>query len=1055
MNRTLRPSLLHVAASLGGAAAVVVMLMLVLLAASPVARAQTATPAATRTTATYKVKVGDSWSSVAASIGVSVATLQAANPGSMRANEWLIVGEMLVIPGAASAAPARSTPAQTPTQTPAQMQTPTQTQTTTGTVTYVVGAGESWNSIAQKFGVPAKVLQAANPDAVREDLVLLRGAALVIPAPGTSAAQAAAAVATATPLPTATATPEPTATPTTVPTTVPTETPTETPSATATTASTEEATEAAAAPVEATPAAATTEIVTATTTATEPAADAAAIAAVAEATPPPCPVVFAAFPELLADLINSPFGGIEGTLAYLRECNSLDEAGVETGDWTGDGADDLVVVLVDPKSDAANPQTDLLIFNSNGEKYDLAYRARAAGQVSILAAADINADDKPDVAWVDTTCGASTCFDTVNVRSWDGSTWRDWTNKTITMAYADIALEDARDTAQGQEIQLKGGDYGSVGAGPQRVRTEIWGSTDGAPYTLIEKVYDRSQCLYHKVLDANEALQRYQEIGLVQAREMYTEAVTNKNLTQCGQRDNEMEELRSFSLFRLALISAYEGQPDGAVENISQLQQAYPDAVFTKLGQAWLSGYQSSGDIATACSAATQFAKDNPESYTSLSDYGYANPTFDAADLCPVLAIDVPETAPASDATGETTPPAAATLEAATTLTTPVTAPVIAGQEGELPACPTSLDGYAAALPDVIEVSAGDSLIVETWLRLCDGMADDRGGMLLDDFNGDGVQDALFLPTIVSDLGFGPKGTQGAVLLYHGLAEGGFELAYAPEIFGQPTIVTTGDVNGDGRIDVAWTVEGCSTFCIKEVQVLTWDPDEENYVSIIDPGATIAQGTARFEELPEGAIGQGKQLALIGGVSGTTEGGLEVPHTEIWQSVNGQNFRRLSWTYDRTMRGNDCLGLRLIEADAALQTSDILGFAPAGQLYRAALDPALGACSIFGIPADQEFLVLQGLASFRLVQTNALSGTLDIAKQILDALTQGQPDSGYTEAATTWLAEFERSGSAKAACAAVQPIFDRDTVTWQITDHFGYNHPALGAEQLCFVPRGE
>ena len=43
-----------------------------------------------------------------------------------------------------------------------------------------------------------------------------------------------------------------------------------------------------------------------------------------------------------------------------------------------------------------------------------------------------------------------------------------WTNKTITMAYAEITLDDARDTAQGQEIQLKGGDYGSVGAGPQR-----------------------------------------------------------------------------------------------------------------------------------------------------------------------------------------------------------------------------------------------------------------------------------------------------------------------------------------------------------------------------------------------------------------------------------------------------------------------------------------------------------------------------------------------------------------------------------------------------------
>ena len=114
---------------------------------------------------------------------------------------------------------------------------------------------------------------------------------------------------------------------------------------------------------------------------------------------------------------------------------------------------------------------------------------------------------------------------------------------------------------------------------------------------MIEKVYDRSTCLYHKVLDANEALQRYQEIGLVQAKEMYTEAVTNKNLAACGERENELTELRSFSLFRLALVNAYAGDPDAAAENVTQLEQAYPDSIFTQLGQAWLGVYQSSGDI--------------------------------------------------------------------------------------------------------------------------------------------------------------------------------------------------------------------------------------------------------------------------------------------------------------------------------------------------------------------------------------------------------------------------------------------------------------------------
>lgn len=142
-------------------------------------------------------------------------------------------------------------------------------------------------------------------------------------------------------------------------------------------------------------------------------------------------------------------------------------------------------------------------------------------RVSILAADDVNLDGQPDLIWVDTTCGASTCFDAVLVRSWDGSAWIDWTERTIVMAYAEVKLDEASDNGQGREIVLRGGQYGSIGAGPQRERTEVWGSVDGAPYTLLERVYAPSNCLYFKVLDANEALARHQELGLAPARAVH------------------------------------------------------------------------------------------------------------------------------------------------------------------------------------------------------------------------------------------------------------------------------------------------------------------------------------------------------------------------------------------------------------------------------------------------------------------------------------------------------------------------------------------------------
>jgi len=965
----------------------------------------------------YLVQPGDSWTSVARSTGFSVRSLQSANPQAVRSSGWLIVGEELTLPVAATpiapaaTAPAESVAATEPApatteavSTPESAETPESTPTqepatmpaTEGGV-YVVQPGESWNSLAQKFDVSADALRAANPQAVRPGLVLFRGDRLTIPGQDG-----------ATPPPTATAT--------------------------------------VAAPATAAP------------TDTPLAVDGLPPAPAPEDAAPACPTEFTSYPDTLVEW-QGPAANIEAVLAFLRTCEALDETNLRGEDWNGDGVDDYAVTIQNPLSDAVARETDLFVFMSDAGGHKLAYRAQPAGQINILATGDINDDGQPDLAWLDTTCGASTCFDTAMVRSWDGTQWKDWTSSTIVMAYADVVLEEARENGQGLEIVLAGGEYGSVGAGPQRARTEVWGSVAGEPYTLLDKLYERSTCLYFKVLDAGEALTRYQEIGLVQAREMYNEAVTSRSLVTCSQRPGEMDELRSFSLFRLALVDAYAGEPDMAAESVAQLQQAYPDSIYAALGQVWLDAYQAGDNIAAACAAATAFAEQNPETYEALSDYGYANPTFTAADLCPVLAIR-PVALPESTGTAESpavqaTQPITPILTLTATTDVSAVAPTLTGSGNELPLCPTTLSGYATVLPTVIAVSAADPLVVETWLRLCDGMTDDRGGMLLADFNGDGREDALFLPTIVSDLGFGPGGAQGALLVYHGAAPSGYDLIYSPDVFGQPTLLAVDDLNGDGAIDLAWTVEGCSTFCIKEVQMVTWDDKAGDYVSIIEPGATIAEGAATVESLPEGAPGTGMQLLLAGGVSGTADGGLEVDHTEIWQSVEGQPFRRLTWLYNRETDGNECLGLRLVEADAALQAADVLGYEPAIVLYRAALDPELRACSIFGVPATEELKLLQGLAIFRLIHAQVLAGDNAAAEQDFAALRQGQPDSGFTQAAEAWLAAYQDGADAAAACLAVQPIFDKETLTWQITDHFGINHPALAPEQLCFVPRSD
>jgi len=181
-----------------------------------------------------------------------------------------------------------------------------------------------------------------------------------------------------------------------------------------------------------------------------------------------------------------------------------------------------------------------------------------------------------------------------------------------------------------------------------------------------------------------------------------------------------------------------------------------------------------------------------------------------------------------------------------------------------------------------------------------------------------------------------------------------------------------------------------------------------------------------------------------------------VPHTEIWQSVAGGLYRRIAWTYDDDALGSDCLGLKLVEADVVLHAADLLGYGPAIDGYTAALAPLWRACSIFGLAETEELPLLQGLASFRLIQAQALGGDGSppgaAAFETLDALRAGQPDELYPQVALTWLAVYNTGSDPDTACAAVRPLLAENPELWQITDHFGYNHPALGVDQVCYIP---
>ncbi len=948
---------------------------------------------------TYIVQPGDSWPLVAQRVGLTVNQLQEANPDSVRPNGWLIVGESLFIPWSPDG----------------------------NEEYYIVQRGEGWISVAEKFGVPVNLLQAANPKSVRPNESLLVGERLLIPAG--------------------------LVTPTGVPTPEPTVAPVETQEA----RQVEAQAEGPSPIVTPTP---VLDLLSLLSSDGDPEPffmPRISLPLPRRVTLPPCPDTQDGLGQTLTDLFRIPTYNRHAQLtSFLGDC------GVEfrllvNADLTSDDVDDAVLVFASTEDsrNSADPgrgsrteadQQELVILDG-GEGHSLSYKIAATGAIDLLATQDINADGLTDVVWTDTVCGPSSCFVTVQVRSWDGMAWQDWTKGTITMAGANVSLTPSDKPGRPNEIRLTGGQYAGADAGPQRARLAVWASTDGAPYALSSERMMPSHCLYHTVIDANHAMAT--ELYLEKAQWLYTDAAENQNWQACGDRSNELAELRSFALFRLALIAGYESKPDLAAERVERLASTYERQIYAEVGVRWLAAYRQSGDARTACEAVNNFAASNSEVVNILSDYGYANPTFTAEDVCPYLEFKQDEEPE----------------------------PRQTESEG-LPLCPENVSEYLSALPEVInEITGGQGTVADSdgerqesgilklrifldaWLQACDAVGNGRGGLLIYDLNQDGLKDVIAMPSNVSDEGYGPGGADGVVLVLHQRGDGSFEAVYTPEIEGLPSILGIGDANGDGRAELFWQLERCTTFCLLTVEAVTWDSETGAYQSVIGPGATIAEGTVLIDiaEDESSDLPRVRRLWFSGGVSGREEKGLVIPHTEIWYSMDGSPLRRHTWSYDRANDASNCLGLRLIEANIALQSAGPEGnptsYATAIELYRDALEsPDLQPCSVQGTNPEEEEALLRGLANFRLVQVLTLNNQRSEAESLLETLEEEYPENRYTEAAGAWLAAYTSVPNPVAACAAVMSIFLDSPELWQITEEFGRDHPSLNMRQVCYAP---
>ena len=305
---------------------------------------------------------------------------------------------------------------------------------------------------------------------------------------------------------------------------------------------------------------------------------------------------------------------------------------------TDTDADEEVVVLFTVESeDDFGLLSNVVVFDSTPDGYVAVFESWTPDQFAdffphgIVAAEDITSDGSGELVYTTNTCGANTCTLAVHVATGDGDVYSELTPEDgIFMATADLILED-QDGDGAQELVLHGGSFGSVGAGPQRTRTEVYG-WNGVAYELRETTFDGSDMLYFHILDADTL---FDAGSFAAAAQSYRAALADETLVETGYHERELDELGAYAVFRIAAAQIIEGDSEAAALALEQGLVDYAGTVNAGLIKAFQRGYAASANYQGGCLAVREHIDANLDAFQSAWEYGYGNPLFDVERVCP------------------------------------------------------------------------------------------------------------------------------------------------------------------------------------------------------------------------------------------------------------------------------------------------------------------------------------------------------------------------------------------------------------------------------------
>lgn len=372
--------------------------------------------------------------------------------------------------------------------------------------------------------------------------------------------------------------------------------------------------------------------------------------AIPTAVPPPArPAEFTLFAGVIGDYLNAEPAAAapNDCLRALFEAWALPYVTNRTclvADTDDDAEAEIAVAVVDvpPPAQGLPVRMQVVVFDRAGGSYSVAFRSETVEDPlgipeeyakGVVAGGDLNGDGAGELAYTLHSCGADTCFNSVHIVGGRGGAYVRFTPaEGIVMSFADFHFED-RDGDGSQELIVTGGTLGSIGAGPTRERTEVW-RWDGSAYALVETTQAAPEYLYHALLDADALLA---ERKFAEAEAAYVAAAEDPDLLIWYERATkpEREELRAYAYFRAALAVLAGGGEAGEATAHLDAAVAENAPLHSPLAAAFRDSFAAKQSLPVACQAARDVVSASEEAFASFWDFGYGNPAFNAAAMCP------------------------------------------------------------------------------------------------------------------------------------------------------------------------------------------------------------------------------------------------------------------------------------------------------------------------------------------------------------------------------------------------------------------------------------